>query len=106
MFAETERKFARTGANVLTISEILGRPKISFYTIYMFYTAQQTSVHSVCSVVKNDSEADLPHRRGGEGEENSHGMPKFFRVAILTCVMQFGIIFGVERILEASYGTF
>ena len=30
----------------------------------------------------------------------------FFRVAILTCVMQFGIIFGVERILEASYGTF
>ena len=73
----------------------------------MFYTAQQTSVHSVHSVVKNDSVADLPHRRGGEGEENSHGMPKFFfRGAILTCVMQFGIIFGVERILEASYGTF
>ena len=44
----------------------------------MFYTAQQTSVHSVHSVVKNDSVADLPHRRGGEGEENSHGMPKFF----------------------------
>ena len=33
-------------------------------------------------------------------------LPKFFRVAILTCVMQFGIIFGVERILEASYGIF
>ena len=31
-----------------------------FYTIYMFYTAQQTSVYSVHSVVKNDSSADLP----------------------------------------------
>ena len=72
----------------------------------MFYTAQQTSVHSVYSVVKDDSAVDLPHRRGGEGEEDSHGMPKIFWGAILTCVMQFGIIFGVERILEASYGTF
>ena len=94
MFAETERKFARTGANVLTISEILGRPKISFYTSYMFlgrhslgeggYTAQQTSVHSVCSVVKNDA-------AGKVGKWYNAGAEERKEVAI---VMKFKIVSG------------